>query len=262
MDVLRETLKIFCFPKPRSFPNSQPENWPEALNLSVNIYRLAKGDGFIRRQFINRTEVMQRHIHMANDIILASGSDIRRHLLMNAGVSFHVVPARIDEEGIKQSLLVERAPPRDIADTLAEMKARKVAEKHPSSLVIGCDQILAFEGDIISKPSSPEEAIAQLQRMRGKTHQLISAAVVFDDARPVWRKVDTVRMSMRGFSDAYLTDYVARNWDSIRHSVGAYKLEEEGVRLFTDIQGNYFSVLGLPLLDLLNYLTIRGDLPQ
>ena len=199
---------------------------------------------------------------MTDQIILASGSKIRAQLLQNAGVEFTTVVARINEEMMRQSLTAEEASPRDIADTLAEMKAQKVAAKHPEALVIGCDQILSFENACLAKTKSPEEAIAQLKEMRGKRHQLLSAAVIYGEGKPLWRHVGVVRLHMRDVSDAYIAAYVARNWESIQHSVGAYKLEEEGVRLFTRIEGDYFNVLGLPLLDLLSYLTLRGTLPS
>ncbi len=198
---------------------------------------------------------------MTDQIILASGSDIRATLLRNAGVEFAVQVARIDEDAMRQSLLAEDASPRDIADALAEMKAQRVAAKYPDALVIGCDQVLAQGRTLLSKPTSKEEALTQLRTMRGQSHQLLSAAVIYDDGAPVWRHVGIVRLHMRDASDDYLEGYVDRNWDSIRHSVGAYKLEEEGVRLFTRIEGDYFNVLGLPLLELLSYLTLRGTLP-
>ena len=197
---------------------------------------------------------------MTDQIVLASGSDIRVTLLRNAGVEFTVQVARVDEDALRQSLLAEDASPRDIADALAEMKAKRVAAKFPEALVIGCDQVLAVGRTMLSKPVSPDDALSQLRAMRGKSHQLLSAAVIYADGVPVWRHVGIVRLHMRDASDAYLQDYVDRNWDSIRHAVGCYKLEEEGVRLFTRIEGDYFTVLGLPLLELLSYLTLRGTL--
>ncbi len=198
---------------------------------------------------------------MQDKIILASGSSIRAQLLRNAGVAFDTHVARIDEDAVRASLQSENASPRDIADTLAELKAQRVAAKHPDALVIGCDQILALDQEIFAKPETPGAALDQLRALRGRKHQLLSAAVIYGEAKPLWRHVGVVRLHMRDASDAYLAAYVDRNWDSIRHAVGAYKLEEEGVRLFTRIEGDYFNVLGLPLLELLSYLTLRGTLP-
>ena len=197
---------------------------------------------------------------MTEPIVLASGSDIRATLLRNAGVDFTVVKARVDENTVKKSLEAENAGPRDIADTLAEMKAQRASAKHPDALVIGCDQILAFGQNNLSKPMSPAEAMSQLRMLRGQKHQLYSAAVIYLDSKPLWRHVGVVRLFMHDVTDIYLQDYVTRNWDSIRHAVGAYKLEEEGVRLFARIEGDHFNVLGLPLLELLSYLALRGTL--
>ncbi|NBD31232.1 MAG: septum formation protein Maf [Alphaproteobacteria bacterium] len=198
---------------------------------------------------------------MTEPLFLASASSIRSKMLGDAGVSHESIPAKIDEEATKAALLSEEAPPRDIADTLAEMKARKVSAKHPAALVLGCDQVLSFNKSLLSKPASPDEARAQLTALRGKTHQLLSAAVLYGEGEPLWRHVGVARLTMRDFSDAYRDDYVDRNWDSIRWSVGGYKIEEEGVRLFSNIVGDHFTIQGLPLLELLSYLTLRGTLP-
>ena len=198
---------------------------------------------------------------MSDSIILASASEIRATLLRNAGVPFTVQTARIDEEALTSALLAEQASPRDIADTLAEMKARKIAARHPGALVIGCDQVLDHAGRLMSKPETEAEALDGLVSMSGKTHRLLSAVVLYQNDTPLWRHVGTVRLKMHDHSPDWLRAYVARNWASIRHAVGAYKLEEEGVRLFSRIEGDYFTVLGLPLLDLLSYLRLRGTLP-
>ena len=198
---------------------------------------------------------------MISPIILASGSEIRAQLLRNAGVRFEVETARVDEETITASLMAEQAKPREIADALAEFKAMKVAAKNPSSLVIGCDQVLDHGGALMSKPSTPDEAKFQIGQLRGTMHSLYSAAVIFEDGKPVWRAVKEAKLIMRNFTDDYLNDYVDRNWDDIRFCVGGYQLEAEGARLFAQVTGDYFTVLGIPLLDVLNYLSLKGAIP-
>ena len=197
-------------------------------------------------------------MNIPDRLILASGSDIRKTLLRNAGIDFDVVPGRIDEEAVKDALLAEGATPRDIADALAEGKARKVSMRHPEAMVIGCDQTLSFKGRLISKAESQDEAFALLSEMRGGRHKLLSAAVIYENGEPKWRHVGEVRLEMHKLSDSYLDDYLARNWQSVQHAVGCYKLEEEGVRLFSRVDGDYFTVLGLPLLQVLSYLRERG----
>ena len=199
---------------------------------------------------------------MPQKLVLASSSGIRRQMLENAGVSFEVSLPRVDEDAVRQSLLAEAASPRDIADALAELKARKVSTRMPGALILGCDQVLSFDGQIMAKPVSRADAENQLRQLRGARHQLLSAAVIYEDGQPIWRFVGTVRLQMRDFSDSFLTTYLDRNWPDISNSVGGYKLESEGVRLFTRVDGDYFTVLGMPLLEILSYLTLRGDLQQ
>jgi septum formation protein len=195
-----------------------------------------------------------------HSLILASASEIRAQLLRNAGLQTDVRPARIDEDMIRLSLEAEGASPRDVADALAEMKAQKISLKNPADLVIGADQVLALKGKIFSKPIDKPQACEQLKALSGQIHRLLSAVVVYQDGKPLWRHIGEVRLHMHPLSEPFITEYVDRNWDSIRWSVGGYKLEEEGVRLFSKIEGDYFSVLGLPLTEFLNWLRARGDL--
>ncbi len=198
---------------------------------------------------------------MSDDLILASGSQIRAKLLRAAGLTVTASPARIDEDSIKASLLAEDIPPRDIADALAEAKASKIAARFPDARVLGCDQVLAFDERILDKPATRAKARSQLVTLRNRRHHLFSAAVLYEAGTPVWRHVDRADLTMRRFSDAYLDAYLERNWPGIGESVGGYKLEEEGSRLFARIDGDHFTILGLPLLPLLNFLSTRGTIP-
>ena len=195
---------------------------------------------------------------MVKLLILASSSQTRLRLFRAAGLDVTPHNPRIDEVALRSSLEADHASPRDIADALAEMKARKIADRFPDALVLGCDQVLEFRQKVWGKPETPAEAIAQLSAFRGQDHNLLSAIVLYDNGQPIWRHVGEVRLTMRAVSDDWLQAYIVRNWESIQHSVGGYKLEEEGIRLFSAIEGDYFTILGLPLLPLLGYLGERG----
>ncbi len=187
-------------------------------------------------------------------IILASASPARAKVLRGAGVEFEVVPAHVDEDSIKQSLLAEKAPPRDVADALAELKAVRVSSRYPGALVLGADQVLQFGGELVSKCESLAEARALLARLRGGKHELLSALVLAKDGAPIWRHVGKAILTMRNFSDGFLDDYLAREGEGLLSGVGCYRLEGRGAQLFSAIDGDYFTILGLPLVPLLSAL--------
>ncbi len=190
--------------------------------------------------------------------ILASGSTTRAQLLAQAGIAFDVVPARIDEEAVKASLRAEGAPLARVPEVLAEMKALRVSAQQPEALVLGADQILAFEDRVISKSDDVAGARRLLQALRGREHRLIGAAVLAKGGSAIWRHVETATLTMRNFGDAFLDDYLAREGEAALSSVGCYRLEGPGVQLFSSIKGDYFSILGLPLLPLLAALRQHG----
>lgn len=190
-------------------------------------------------------------------LVLASGSKTRAQLLSAAGVSIHIDPAHVDEEAVKASLRAQGLAPRDQADALAELKALKIGARY-TGLVLGCDQILAFEGQAFDKSENLEDARRTLQTLRGKSHHLHSAAVLVKNGAPIWRHIATARLTMRPFSDAFLDRYLQEAGSSILSSVGSYQLEGLGAQLFAGVQGDYFAILGLPLLELLDVLRAHG----
>lgn len=192
-------------------------------------------------------------------VTLASKSAARQVILRNAGVAFEAVGSGVDEDAAKAGLLAEGASPREVADALAELKAFKVSTKRPG-LVIGSDQTLDLDGVLFDKVDTVEAARERLLQLRGKVHKLHSAVVVARDGQPIWRVVETTRLSVRNFSDAWLDGYLARNAPDILSSVGCYFLEGEGVQLFDRIDGDYFAILGLPVVGLFDFLRLHGAL--
>jgi septum formation protein len=187
-------------------------------------------------------------------VVLASASPIRAQLLCNAGVDCRITPAQIDEEEVKHALHGEEADVATIADTLAELKARQVAPAHPGALVVGVDQVLECQGTMFDKPTDLDQARAHLLALRGRTHELVAAVSVLRDGDRLWHHIDRARLTMRDFSDDFLDAYLAAVGEGALASVGAYRLEGPGVQLFARIEGDYFTILGLPLLPLLDFL--------
>ncbi len=190
-------------------------------------------------------------------VTLASKSSARQMLLKNAGVAFEAVSPGVDEDAAKAGLLADEVPPRDIADALAEMKAVKVSTKR-SGLVIGADQTLDLKGKLIDKVDTLEEARERLLELRGQVHKLHSAVVVARDGQPIWRNLETAKLSVRPFGEAWLDRYIERRGEALLWSVGCYELESEGVQLFDKVDGDYFAILGLPLIGLLDFLRLHG----
>jgi septum formation protein len=191
-------------------------------------------------------------------LILASASTSRAGLLEAAGVKFEIQPARVDEDAVKASLLAEGADATHVAETLAELKALRVSVAEPDALVLGADQVLAFGDELVSKSADPTAARVLLRRLRGQRHQLIGAAVLAKGGVPVWRHVERAHLWMRDFSDGFLEDYLARESGAALACVGCYRLEGAGAQLFSKIEGDYFSILGLPLIPLLAALREHG----
>ena len=191
-------------------------------------------------------------------LILASASPSRRQMLLNAGLDFEIVPSGVDEDEVKRSLLGERAPAQDIAATLAEMKAVRVSTRRPGAMVIGADSTLACDGRLYDKPAGLAAARAQLKALSGRTHELVSSVVVAQNGARLWHTTETGRLTMRPLTDSFLDAYLARAGEVVCASVGAYQLEGLGAHLFSRIEGDYFTVLGLPLLPLLVFLAEHG----
>ncbi len=191
-------------------------------------------------------------------IILASNSKIRAELLENTGLSFEIQPADIDEFSIREIFKTEEMDPADIAEVLAETKATQISKKNPDALVIGCDQVLALGDEIFEKPKNRDDAQSTLFKLRGKTHTLISAIALVKNNEVVWRYSENANLKMHEFSPEFLGQYMSLCGDKILSSVGAYQLESFGIHLFEEIKGDYFTVLGFPILALLKFLRSKG----
>jgi septum formation protein len=191
-------------------------------------------------------------------LLLASKSAARRAMLDAAGIPFGLAEAELEEEQAKAGLWGAGFDALGVAEELAQLKALSVVDS-PGDLILGADQTLEREdGTMLSKPASRDEARGQILSLRGTVHRLHAAAVVAEDGKPVWWGSETVRLTMRHFSDAFVDDYLQREWETIRWSVGGYRIEGAGVQLFEKIEGGHFAILGLPLLPLLDYLRQRG----
>lgn len=196
----------------------------------------------------------------APTVILASSSSTRARLLSAAGVTVEIVKPEVDERPAKTRLVANRARADKVATELAELKALAVSKKHPDALVIGADQVLDCDGKLFDKAADHESAKRQLKELRGKRHRLVSAVALATHGAITWSHADTAILSMRVFSDTFLDAYLILATDAVLHSVGAYQLEGLGAQLFTKVEGDYFTVLGLPLLPLLDQLRRAGVL--
>lgn len=192
-------------------------------------------------------------------LVLASTSTTRRAMLDAAGVPHDAVSAGVDEDAAKAALA--HLDGRALADALAELKAVKVSARRPGDLVLGCDQTLELDdGTLLDKPGAA--LAAQLCQLSGRTHRLHSAVVAAENGQPVWRHVERAKMTMRVLSEAFIADYVADEGVTVAGCVGGYRIEGRGAQLFSRIEGSHFTILGLPLLPLLDWLRVRGDLPS
>ena len=181
-------------------------------------------------------------------LILASGSASRRAMLDAAGVDYVVMPAHVDEGAIKADLLAKGAPPSNIAGALAAAKALSVAQEQPGSWVLGGDSVVHVGGKIFDKPVSKDDAAAHLRAFSGKTITLLSAAVLAKDGRVVESVVDEAKLSVRALSESFIADYLAAEWPAVAGCVGCFRMEARGVQLFEAVEGNHFTILGMPLL--------------
>lgn len=195
---------------------------------------------------------------MSDDLILASQSAIRADILTGAGLAFRQEDSGVDEAPIKKALEKAGEKPAKVAETLAAAKARSVSLTHPEALVIGADQVLVCAGHAFDKPASLEEARRHLEALRGQVHRLETAVAVFQNGSCLWHFETAPELEMRRFSDDFLTRYLEEVGEKALWSVGAYQIEGPGLQLFERIEGDNFSILGLPILPLLDFLRRQG----
>lgn len=195
-------------------------------------------------------------------LVLASASSSRAALMRRAGLAAVSEPARVDESEVKASLADEGADAAAVVETLAELKAQKVSRRHPGALVIGADQLLDCDGTWFDKPADLAQAASHLRALSGRTHMLVSCACVVRDGTRLWHHVDRARLEVRPLSDRFIADYLAAVGPAALDSVGAYQLEGLGAQLFARVEGDYFTILGLPLLPLLDFLRNHGVVPS
>lgn len=191
---------------------------------------------------------------MTEKLILASGSPFRKAMLVSAGLDVDAVPAEIDERAVEAPLQDSGVSPEDVAVILAEAKALDVSGRRPGALVLGCDQTLSLGDEVFHKPADMEGARGHLLALSGKTHQLNSAAVLVRDGEVLWRHVAIANLTMRKLEPGFIGRHLARVGDKALSSVGAYQIEGEGIQLFEKVEGDYFTIVGLPLLPLLSEL--------
>ena len=197
-------------------------------------------------------------------LVLASRSESRASILMGAGLDFDIVPADVDERAIRTVMQKSdpNADPADVAEILARAKAETVSAERKQAVVIGADQILQFEGRMYEKPADIAAARRMLLELKGKTHQLFTSVSVARNGQSIWAYGSRANMTMRPFTPEFLGQYLADAGDRVLKSVGAYQIESTGIRLFSRIEGDYFTILGLPLLPLLDRLRGEGVLPK
>ena len=191
---------------------------------------------------------------MINNIILASKSGIRKKILNKNGINCEVIPSNIDEDQIKESLLKEKASPEIISKNLAELKANKVSEKKPDELVLGADSVIDLNGQLISKPTKREEAFDILQKLNGQRHQLISSVCISKNGCMIWNSTDASTLTMKQLNSDEIKSYLAKIRDKELYAYGVYQIEADGRSLFSKIEGNEDTIMGLPDKQIKEYL--------